>query len=541
MKCARPTVTWLSRLAVLTAVSVGCGGERTELAREPSEAEKSGGVAAVCSEAPLEGLNPFASPELGASDVRVLLFTPLVLYGEGGEFRPHLAKEWKWSDDNRTLTFVIRDDVSWHDGTPLTAEDVAWTVRAAATPEYAYLDGPDFEALEEAGARDAGTVELRFSEPFVAGLEPFVALPILPKHLLADIAPAEFARADYNRAPIGSGPFTFAERRGDGTLVFERFDGFPVDLGRAYLQRIVFRAIPEPTTLVAELQSGSMDLCVTGSSIGERLASSGRIEVLPIGPMGVQTIFLDTREGPLADVGVRRALSAGLTRRDIATVVSPMASPAGNPLVPGSPWVDTAVTQPDNDLETAASLLEGAGWSLNGGDVRRDARGNELRITLVAPQQLEASMTVVQGQLQRIGVAVDLSFMEFASFIETILNPDTRPGAMALGLYESKLVRPGFHSILHSTGYQNLSSYSDPEMDAALEQLETVLSKDQMAAAYREVQRGVAADVPMIYTIYVPRLMAVGGRIQGVRADPNGPFAGVSDWWIHPASRRVTE
>ena len=542
MSRIHPVVHWFSAVSLLTGLYVGCGGERTELASsEVSEEEKSGGLAAICSEAAVESLNPFISPDLVAGDLRVLLFTPLVLYGEGGEFRPYLATDWTWEDNHTRLTLRIRGDMEWHDGTPLTAEDVAWTISAAADPGYAYLEGADFESFEGAFVRDSVTLELRFGEPLVAGLEPFVALPILPRHLLEDIPRANFQRAEYHRSPVGSGPFELAERRGDGSLVFERFDGFPTELGRPYLDRIVLRAIPEPATLVAELESGAADLCLTGSAVGERFAGSGRVEVHSVEPIGIQTIFLDTREGPLGEVKVRRALSAALRRSDIAAVVSPMASPAGNPLSPASPWVGAALVQPDDDAAAAAALLDEAGWSLNGGDVRADAQGRELRLKLVAPQQLEPSMTVVQAQLARIGVAVDLSFMEFASFVETILNPDTRPDAMALGLYESKLVHPGLHSILHSTGYQNLSSYSDPDMDAALERLGTVLSPEELASAYVDIQRGVASDIPMIYTIYVPRLMAVGSRIQGVRVDLNGPFASVSEWWIHPGNRRFAE
>ena len=273
--------------------------------------------------------------------------------------------------------------------------------------------------------------------------------------------------------------------------------------------------------------------------MAEKFSSSGSTEIHSVEPIGIQTIFLNTSHAPLQDVGVRRALSAALRRAEITAVVSPLASPAGNPLAPASPWRDPALLQPDADSALAVSLLESAGWSMaKGGRVRRDAQGRELQFTLLAPQQLETSMTVVQAHLRRVGVAVDLRFMEFASFVSTIMNPDSRPDAMALGLYESKLVRPDFYSILHSSGGQNLSSYSDPAVDSALERLGDVLSSDELREVYRELQRHIAEDVPMIYTVYVPRLLAVGPRVRGVTADANGPFASVSEWWIPPTQRR---
>ena len=114
---------------MLTILTAGCNGERGEQpTAEFAAEERVGGLAAVCSQAAPESLNPFVSPDLGAGDMRLMLFTPLVLYGEDGAFRPYLATDWRWEDDGRRLILAIRGDVAWHDGTPLTTHDVAWTL-----------------------------------------------------------------------------------------------------------------------------------------------------------------------------------------------------------------------------------------------------------------------------------------------------------------------------------------------------------------------------------------------------------------------------
>lgn len=527
-------------LALTLAISAG-GCERRGAegpSAEPSDAEKRGGLAVVCTQAAPESLDPFLSPDLGVGDLRPLLFTPLVLYDTAGGFRPYLAREWAWEDAQRKLTLRIRSDVRWHDGTPLTAEDVAWTVRTAANPEYGYRSPRDFSAVREAVARDSVTVEFRFSEPVAAGLEPFIRLPILPRHLLGSLGPAEFRQAEYHRAPVGSGPFKFAGRRPDGSFQFDRWDGFPPELGQLFLDRIVLRAIPEATTLLVELETGSVDLCVTGSALAEKVQGSSRLQLFALEPAAIQVIYLNTRHAPLNDARVRRALSAAVRRSDIAAVTSSLARPARTPLPSTSPWLDRALGQPDDDSALAVSLLESAGWTAKAADgPRRDAAGQPLRLTLLAPQQLEAPVTALQAHLRRVGVALDLRFMEWAAYVATILNPNTRPDAMALGSYPDRLVYPDLYDQLHSKAPRNLSSYSNASVDSAIERLRTPLPPEERAGLYREIQRRVAEDAPILYLVYVPRLAVAGPRLPGVRVDFNGPFASVAEWWIPPRQR----
>lgn len=537
----RASWSWYGTVLLLlsTLLSAACGGEREQRGSgEPSEEEKRGGTAVVCYQAGFDALNPFVSPSLGSADLRLLLFTPLVLYGEGGEYRPYLATDWQWENRQRRLTMRIRQDVTWHDGAPVTAGDVAWTLQSAADPDYGYLSD-DFSRLERATAVDSVTVELTFTEPFTLGLEPFVGLPILPRHLLADIPVGAFKSAEYHRAPVGSGPFEFLERRPDGALVFEPSGAFPPSLGRPYLGRIVLRTISEATTVLAELRTGNVDLCLTGSALAQRAEAGTNLQLLALDPPQSQVIPLNTRFEPLSDVRVRRALSAALRRADVAAAISPAARPARNPLPESSPWFAADLVQPDADSMLAASLLDDAGWLRSDG-IRRNAHGEELRIPLVAPWPLEASMTVVQAQLRRLGVAVDLRFMEWASYVGVLQDPDARPAAMALGFSPDKVFSPAgdLYSEFHTEGFSNLGSYSSAVMDSLLELLQTPLGHDEQLSAYREVQRLVAQDVPMVFTVYAPRVALSNDRLRGVIMDLNGPFATVTHWWLPPERRR---
>lgn len=531
-----------SALLIVTAGLIGCGdGEGQGRAPDAAGAEEvtGGGIAVGCFQAAPESLNPFASPSQSAVDLLPVLYTPLVRYGEGDSFAPNLAEEWHWEEGNRVLVFRIRNDLSWHDGVPVTADDVVWTVRAAANPEYAYWNSGDFSTLEEVRATDSVTVQLTYTDPPFADLEPFVSLPILPAHLLAEVPASQFAQAPYQRSPVGSGPFRFTDRNPDGSITFSRVEGFPEDLGRPLLDRLVVRPIPEATALATELQSAAVDVCVTTAVLAERFRGSERVDLLSLSPVGIQVIVLNTAHPPLDDSRVRRALSAALQRDRLGAVWSPMAERAHNLLPPTSPWFDASLSQPDNDSALAASLLDEAGWSRADGDaVRRNAAGDELSLLFLGPPQYEPILTAAQAQLRRLGVDVEARFMEFSSYVQTILDPESRPDLMALGLTQEKLLYPDFYEDLHSGGSRNVSSYSNATVDSILEELRSTRDDQGRSRLYRELQRRVSEDFPVIYTLYVPRLLAVGPRIRGVEAGRNGPFSSVSEWWIPAAQRR---
>jgi ABC-type transport system substrate-binding protein len=530
---------WVSLTLLVGAVLQGCSDRSAERTPADANAERrSGGSAVVCANSAIESLNPFTSPDQGAADLKPALFLTLVRYGTAGAYEPLLATDWQWQDERRGLRFRIRPDVTWHDGTPVTATDVAWTVRIAADPEYGYLSAGDFEQFRDAVVSDSLTVDLSFGSPFSADLEPFVALPILPRHLLAQLEPAQFQAADYHRAPVASGPFRLSERRSDGTLIFERYTGYPEALGRPYLDRLVRRTVPEASTSLAELESGSVDMCITSSSVADRVQGS-RLQVRPFHPSLTHVLPLNTRRPPLDDVRVRRAVSAALQRSEIAAAISTVASPATGPIPAESPWYDPDIAQPDADSALAASLLEEAGWSRTDA-IRTNDRGDELEFTLAAPQGTESIVTVVQAHLRRLGIGVDLRFMEWASYVGLIQDPERRPAAMFLGFVPEKIYNPAaeLYSQFHSNGYSNLSSYSVAEVDSLLGVLVQATAEQQLSRGYREMQRRAAEDVAILYLVSDPRVIILGQRLQAVEADLNGPLASVTRWWVSAEQRR---
>lgn len=523
-------------------LAAGCGGGEKASAPADSavaEANRSGGIATVCTSTAVEGLDPFVSPDQGAVDLGALLFTPLFRYGPEGEIQGVLARSAAWEDGGRRLRLEIRDDVLWHDGRPVTADDVAWTARRASDVAYGYWNAPDFASLVDARAEGPTSVILTFEAPFTAGLEPFVGLTVLPRHLLEGIAAEDFVRHAYHRAPVGSGPYRFDRRQPDGTLRFVRAGRYPAELGPAYLDGVAVRVVPELTTMAAELSSGTVDACVTTAGSAARLRSTRGVEAIPLEPAGVQILALDGTAAPLDDPRVRRAVSAALDRTEIAAVVSPLARASASALPSASPWRRDDLLQPDADPARARAALDSAGWrAAEGGSARRSGAGEPLRLTLTAPPPMEDVLTVMQAQLSRVGFDVSLELLEWATFVGRIQDPDRRPQAMVLGLQPERVLRPDLASFLRSDGPANLSGFSDAGVDELLARADRTTDADSLGAIYEELQRVVAEEVPLVFTIEIPRVLAVGPRVRDVHPGLGSPLAAVASWWIPPAERR---
>lgn len=507
-------------------------GTKADRATEP----QFGGTAVLCVPSQAKGLNPFVTSEQRAWDLRPLLFTPLVRRDTSQRLVPYLARSWEWGDNRQRLAFQLRQDVTWHDDTRVSARDVAWTLEAASRPEF-YSQASDFASLDSVTVEDSLSVVAHFSERFFAGLEPFTDVPILPRHLLEGRSAQAFNSASYHQEPVGSGPFRFIQRRPDGSLVFERFEDFPQKLGPVYLDRLVVRVIPAARTMVTEFRVGQVDACVTTSSGAAQLQKVDELRIDALQPATVQYVALNTHVSPFDDARVRRALSAALDRSAIANIVSPLASPAGTPLSRESPWRAPGLTQPDDNPQLADSLLTAAGWTRPTDGVRQTSGGERLAFTLTAPTQGRDALTVMQAQLEEVGADVELRFMEWTAYINRIMNPDTRPAAMALGLGTESLRRPDYRATFHSESSDNLSGYGSPRLDSLLAAAATARGSTRLQSTYRGIQRILSREVPYIFTVYVPRGLAVGPRLRGVDPALNTPLATVAHWWI-PADRR---
>jgi len=350
--------------------------------------------------------------------------------------------------------------------------------------------------------------------------------------VLAAVPTAEFTKAAYHREPMGSGPFKFAGRV-DRTIRFERNPAFPAALGRPSIDRLVFKVVPEVSSALIDLKTGQSDLCLGGSSMLGNPNDRAGLQFQAIPPAGVYAIALNSRSPQLADARVRRAISAALKRVELAAIVSAAAIPAGTMLPVNSLLLDKSAAQTDDNPRLAAALLDSAGWRLDPTGTRKNAAGEPLRIVLAGTLQHVNWLTVVQAQLKKAGITADIRPFEGATYMRLLQTPQERPDAMAIGLVPDRFISPDYFDQFHSEGPRNIASYARADMDSLLNQLRFEQDAGKRKQLYSRLQRKVADDVPVVYAVYVPRVVMLSPRVRGFRAGWNGPFFYMNDWSIN--------
>ncbi len=484
----------------------------------------------------LQGLNPLVSTDQNANElIYYLLFTPLVTYDSTYAPAPGLAASWDLTPDG--VTFHLRDDVRWHDGTPVTARDVAFTFERARDPATASpLAAAYLSQVDGVDVIDDHTVRFSFSAPHSQPLEDFFWPPV-PRHLLADVPPQEMLRAPFNRAPIGNGPYRFVRWDVNRQLVFEgNPDHAPSLGGPPAIGRLVYRIVPDRTTLLAELLSGGVHVdgpLSPGDVASVEQSSTARVLSFPWRQFAY--IGWNTRREPFTRPEVRRALAMGIDRDAIRRSILEGHAAAASSVIP--PWHRLA---PDLaplpfDPEGAARLLDAAGWRDEDGDGVREKDGQPLAFELLTNQRNPVYgdiAQVVQADLARIGVAVTPRLLEWQTVLQMHRARDF-DAVLTNWILDNFRVdpRPLFHSEQAAReGSANRSSYVSPVADSLMDLGARTLDDVEAREVWTRFARIVQADQPITVLFWQDELAAVSLRLAGVRMDARGELVSVARW-----------
>jgi peptide/nickel transport system substrate-binding protein len=486
------------------------------------------------------GFNPVTSS--GQYDMELMnyaLFTPLVQYDENLGVQPYLAESWEMHGDTG-VTFRLRNDVRWHDGQPVTAHDVKFTFDLAKNEETASIIGSAFIAdVASAEVVDDHTIRFRFARPHAQALEDFWWAPA-PRHLLQGIAPAELKNAPYNREPVGSGPFKFAEWRANEQLVLERNPDFPATLGGpAKAQRVVFRIVPEASTLLTELLTGSVhvDIPMLPDQVKQARESSG-IDVHAFPGRTVYYLGWNNNKAPFNDARLRRALAAAINRQEIVdALLYGEGEIATSTIPPWHPMYPKSVTPPAYDSTQAKQLLEQAGWvDRNNDGIRENAQGQPLRFTiLTSDDQLRRSVVeVLQSQLRRAGVDAQIRVMEFQTMRQAHVGRDF-DAVFTNWVLDNFQVSSAPMALFHTReaakeGSANRSSVRIAELDAAMERGAAATDEAAANAAWADVTRILQEQQPITFMFWLNELVGTRTDLQGVSMDPRGELRSIAQW-----------
>lgn len=477
-----------------------------------------------------------------------LLFEGLTRIGSDGLIEPALAEGYTVDATGEIYTFTLRPGLRWHDGTPITADDVVFTFRTLQTLEAAgepALAGFWRTALIE--RVDTRTVRVTLSGPF-APFPSLARVPILPAHLLRGLSPAEWPVSEFARRLVGSGPFRLAELRSDAAILTANPTYYN---GRPFLDQIELRFVSTAEAAVAALSRGE----VTGFAEhwGTNLATidlPGEEQRIAL-PMDEYTLLTFNLRLPLfQDIPLRRALALGLDRDAlIETVVNGMAQPIDTPLLPGTWADDPTLRRMPADPSAAAERLAEIDFEPGSDGIRQRGR-QRLSFTLLVDrdERRVAVAEAIATQWRSIGVEVFVESVDVTTLTERLRQGDFMA---AIHTWTRIGPDPDPYSLWHSSqadGGLNYAGLEDSRIDTLLEQARAEPELIARAEFYHAFQQRWLELSPAI-TLYQPMyLMVTTANLQGrAFANPDlGPhtlfgiedrFRDVQRWFVNSFRR----
>ncbi len=494
-------------------------------------------------------LNPLLDTENTADrDLNRLIFSGLIRFDDRGLPLPDLAESWGTSLDGKTYNFSIRTDAVWHDGQPVTSQDVAFTIdliRSGAS--FFPQDVVSMWQAIQVNTLNDKTIQFVLPEPFAPFLD-YLTFGVLPSHLLANIAPADLPNADFNLRPIGSGPYKFdslivenGQIAGVVLTLAERYYG-----KKPFIEQIVFRYYPDSASAFSAYRQGEVLAIshITNDVLPQALAEPNlSLYSSRLPQLSMVMLNLKDPEAPfLQESAVRRAMLLGLNRQYIInTLLQGQGIVADGPIFPGTWAYYENIEHLDYDPDAAIELLKKAGYNIpaSGGQVRAKDE-TFLRFTLLHPDTPyhTALSEQIRADWAKIGIEVTLQALPYADLVNNRLAARNYQAA----LVEINLTRtpdpdpyPFWHQA-EATGGQNYSQWENRAASEYLEQARINPNIADRTRLYRNFQVLFAKELPSLPLFYPIYTFGVDAQVLGVQVPPlfdtSDRFAEISQWYL---------
>ncbi|MGF1625809.1 MAG: ABC transporter substrate-binding protein [Alphaproteobacteria bacterium] len=530
----------ISRRAVLksgSALSL-CAAAGTPWLALAQEVQ-TGGTLVVAADGEPRNINPAIVASNGVFFVSSKVIEPLAEMDYETGLRPLLATAWEGSNDGLSYTVHLRPDVAWHDGTPFTAADVAFSAMEVWKP-LQNLGQVVFAHLEAVETPDDLTAVFRFSQPTPAQLieNAMPALTsVLPRHLYEG---TDIANNEYNNKPVGTGPFVFAEHRPGEYFRLTRNDAYWTP-GQPHLDEIVFRLLPDAGAKAAALETGDIHLTAFSAVPLYELERLDAIEGLSVYTEGYEgityqvTVEINHRRAELADSRVRRAMRMAIDSAFIVdTVFLDYGATASTGPIPrtATDFYSDAATPPGFDPAAAEALLDEAGYP-RGEDGTRFA----LRLR-PAPwfEQTRATGDYVRQALREVGIAVDVVTADPAGHLAAVYTDHDFDLAIGSPVYRND---PAISTTILFQGglpggvpFSNQYGYDDPDMNAVIAAAAQEIDAEQRIALYGEFQRLAAEQLPLLNLVEFTFTTVASDKVHGVSNNPRWATSAWADTWL---------
>ena len=511
LRAMRMLTTWLAVVALLLGV-----GALAPVAAQPA------GTLVVGLVAEPVNLDPAQVTDLNSNRVGRRIVETLVTFpDESTQVVPGLAESWAISKDGLKYTFKLRKGVSFHDGTPLNAEAVKFSIERQIIPEHPFnklgkypFANYFFGNVKAVEAVDPHTVEFILKEPRAS------FLAVLTAGAASIVSPTAVRKlgVDYPLTPVGTGPFKFVAWDRGQRVVLEKNAGYwkhPVKI-----DRVIYRPIVEGQARLTELLTGALDLIVdTPPDFVPQLESNPKVMVLKQVGVHVWYLGINNQKKPFDDKRVRQALNYAVNKEALVRdVLKGTGSFSRGPVLPNTWGADAALKAYPYDPERAKKLLAEAGYP------------SGFSTTLWVPEsgsgmQLPVAMsTVIQSNLKAVGVNVALQTMEWGAYLAKLRTKEQDLFALSwmAGNEDPDLVMyPLLHSSQWTPNGPNRALYKNEKYDELLHQARLTTDQKKRAELYREAQRILVDDAPWVFVDHEIQTAAHAKRVQGFKLHPS--------------------
>lgn len=532
--------TGLSRRGALGLMGAGAAALLTPnllgkpaFAQTPPEAP-SGRVIVGLSQEPTV-FNPLM-PKIEVDDnVHFSMFDALFRIDETGAIVPNLAAEVPTlenggiSEDGLNWRVTLRDDVTWHDGEPFTAEDVKFTLELIVNPDFRAWRTTGHDLVRDIEVVSPTEITWRMEEAFAPYLSFLTETFIVPEHVLASAEDPN--EAPFNRAPIGTGAFKWGGRTAGDALTLVANPDYHGD--GPYIEELIFRYIPDMTVLFTQFQSGSIDLVgrsyITQDNYEAAKALPDRqVDLVPA--PSIESIYLNLERPQFKDPAVRQALYHALDRGAIIDVLYYGLPEATETFMPRqSVYFHEGLPAQEFNLDRARQILDEAGWT-PGADGVREKDGVRLEFTnstTTGAHLREQTQQFVQQTFAEIGVRMNIENMPAAVMWGDFWVLSQFDSAM-VGITYLIAADPDVTNRFHSAAIaaqggngSNTGQYSNPEVDALLEKGARTFDPEKRKAIYREVQELVRADLPFLPLFSYTQVYGRKAGLDGFKPNTN--------------------
>lgn len=541
MKLGLPTFLFrTTSLMIVATLAVSACTSATQPAASTAPSAQAGPVAGGTVTIPI-GADPTLNPWSPNAFVESLfinraLFEGLTKPGKDLAPAPDLAESWTTASDGLSWTFKLRSGVKWSDGKPFTADDVAFTFNdIVLKPDLGAQNRASYAAVKSITVVDPTTVRFDLTRKFAA-LPSFLAYNagIVPKHVLsAD----PLKTTSFNKGiPVSTGPFKVEKYTSGQSVSLVRNENYFGS--KAYLDKIVFTVVADPNTQIAQALAGDLQIMILDNKAAvERVKSAAGLVVVSRPLVQYYWLALNQTDSRFTDVRVRQAFVNAIDRQAIIKSVElGYGSIANSPITPAlKAYYDPSLAAKyPYDPAKATALLKEAGWT-PGSDGVLQKDGKPFRFTMDVGQRgvLEPVNALIQQDLKKVGVVVDLNAMEWNAYIQKDVVRREYTATVNWWTYPSDPdVFPYYHSSAAGKGF-NIPGYQDPKLDDLLVQGQSAGDLEARKAVYKQLQQYTSETLPYLFLWYPQEIDVLSSTLQGVpELGLRDAMHYVGEWWL---------